>query len=422
MATITDIINKVKKPVTVTDPKVDEAAREKLITARISMLLKAPFFGTIATRMPLVNADSWCPTAATDGRHFYYNSAFVNKMPMRQVEFLVGHETLHAVYDHMGRRNGRHPRIWNFANDYCVNQDLIDQRIGEKITVVNILHDPRFKGMSSEEVYDILISEAEQRQKKSGKGDPGDELSGEILDEHLDPDNLPDEIPEIDEVEAREIRDSLRDAVLQAAAAVGADNVPAGVKRLIQDMTNPVISWQELLEQQIQSVFKDDFTWQKPSRRGWGMDAIMPGMINGHMVEVDIAMDMSGSIGSEEIKAFLSEVKGIIDSFDEYKIRLWCFDTQVYNVQEFTSENGADLLEYQPQGGGGTSFECNWEYMKENEIEPKKFIMFTDGYPGGGWGDPDYCDTVWVIKGNVNAKPPFGVWAIYEHAAAKAKH
>ena len=40
---------------------------------------------------------------------------------------------------------------------------------------------------------------------------------------------------------------------------------------------------------------------------------------------------------------------------------------------------------------------CNWNYMKDNGIEPKRFIMFTDGMPWDTWGDPDYCDTVFVI-------------------------
>jgi len=53
---------------------------EKLTTARIGLLLKAPFFGNMATRMRLVQADDWCPTAATNGRDFYYNTEFVKKL------------------------------------------------------------------------------------------------------------------------------------------------------------------------------------------------------------------------------------------------------------------------------------------------------------------------------------------------------
>jgi predicted metal-dependent peptidase len=74
----------------------------------------------------------------------------------------------------------------------------------------------------------------------------------------------------------------------------------------------------------------------------------------------------------------------------------------------------SELLDYQPQGGGGTSFEANWTFMKENEIEPKKFIMFTDGYPCGGWGDPDFVDTCFIIHGNNTIVPPFGTYAYYD--------
>ena len=86
------------------DPKLDRDVREKLITARVGLLLRASFFGNLATRLKLVNADEWCPTAATDGRNFYYNSRFVDMLKPKEIEFLFGHEVLHCVYDHFGRR------------------------------------------------------------------------------------------------------------------------------------------------------------------------------------------------------------------------------------------------------------------------------------------------------------------------------
>ena len=49
-----------------TDPKLDREVREMLVTARVGMLLRASFFGNLATRLKLVNADEWCATAALD--------------------------------------------------------------------------------------------------------------------------------------------------------------------------------------------------------------------------------------------------------------------------------------------------------------------------------------------------------------------
>jgi predicted metal-dependent peptidase len=227
--------------------------------------------------------------------------------------------------------------------------------------------------------------------------------------------------PQISDEERRAIRDELQEAVLSAAEAAGASNLPGGVKRLLSHLTAPVISWKELLEQQIQSTVKCDFSFSRPSRRSWHMDAILPGMIVGDAIEVDIAIDQSGSIGQEDARAFLSEIKGIMESYEQYKIRVWCFDTEVYNCQEFNSDNMDSIESYEPMGCGGTDFMCNWRFMRENDIQPKKFIMFTDGVPFGEWGEEEYCDTVWIIKGNENCIPPWGTWAIYEQNAKAAK-
>ena len=408
------------KSVTVTDPKVDAAAREKLVTARIGLLLRAPFFGNLATRMNLLNADEWCPTAATDGRRFYYNSEFVNSLPLKQLEFLVGHEVLHAVYDHMGRRGNRDPKLWNIADDYCVNWDLVEQRVGDKIPVA--LYDSKYKGMSAEEVYDDLYENADKINI--------DELMKRLLDEHLDGDPTDGDgdgeggdkpgngRPKLSEAEKKEIRDEIKEAVLAAAQASGAGNLPGGVKRMIKDLTEPVMNWRELLQQQIQSTVKSDFTWARPSRRSWHMDAVMPGMRPGEQIDVVIGIDTSGSITDTDLKVFLSEIKGIMEAYDEYKITVMGWDTEVNNVATFTSDNLDDISSFEPGGGGGTDPHCVWNYLQDNDIEPKKLIMFTD-FCFFGWSPNEveqYCDTVWIIKGNKSAEPEFGVFAHYEDA------
>ena len=127
-----------------TEPKIDREVREILITARVGLLLKASFFGNMATRLTLVNADEWCPTAATDGRNFYYNSRFIKMLRPKEVEFLFGHEVLHCVYDHFGRRGDRDPQLWNIADDFCVNGDLKKHNVGEFITSVPCLYDKKY--------------------------------------------------------------------------------------------------------------------------------------------------------------------------------------------------------------------------------------------------------------------------------------
>jgi predicted metal-dependent peptidase len=416
MTTTSTASKTVKGPVEV-DPKVDAMVVDKLVSARIRLLLKQPFYGNLATRLQLVNADAWCPTAATDGRRFYYNTQFINLLSPKELEFLFGHEVLHVVYDHMGRRDTRDPQLWNVAADYCVNADLIQQRIGERITKVPVLYDSKYDGMTSEEVYDDLF--------KNAKKINLNQLIKQVLDDHMDPEGSDGDgdgdkkdggngRPKISAEEQKQIRDEIKEAVLSAAQICGAGSIPSGVKRLIDSLTMPQMNWRELLAQQIQSTIKSDFTWMRPSRKGWHNSAIMPGMKPGEMIDICVAIDMSGSVSEAQLRDFFGEVTGIMSQYDDYRIHLWTFDTEVYNPQVFTQDNLSDMMNYEPQGGGGTMFECNWEWMKENGIEPKKLVFFTDGYPCGSWGDENYCDTVFIIHGPKEIEPPFGVWAHYD--------
>jgi predicted metal-dependent peptidase len=407
------------------DPKLDREVREKLITARVGLLLRASFFGNLATRLKLVNADEWCGTAATDGRHFYYNSRFIDMLKPKEVEFLFGHEVLHCVYDHFGRRGDRDPMLFNVANDYAVNGDLKKHRVGEFITSVPCLYDSKYEGKSSEEIYDDLYENAEKINMS--------DLIDKLLDDHLDGEGDSDsdsdddgdekdgrgKKPKLSAEERQKIKDEIKEAVLAAAAASdGAGNLPAGVRRLIQDMTAPKMNWREFLRMQLESTIKSDFTWMRASRRGWHMDAIMPGMKNDEMIDIAISIDASGSMGADILRDILSETQGIMDSFPAYKLHVISFDTKVYNPATYDSENLDNLVDYEIHGGGGTDFDCVFEYFKENDIQPKRHIMFTDGYPFGSWGDENYCDTVFIIHGNTNVVPPWGQHAYYEKEKA----
>jgi len=398
-----------------TDTKIDAHARERLVTARIGLLLRHSFFGNLATRLQLINADEWCSTAATDGLKFYYNSRFIMMLKTKEVEFLVGHEVLHVVYDHMGRRNDRDPQVWNIADDYAVNADLKRHKVGQFITTVPCLYEQKYDGKPAEEIYDDLMQNAQHIDI--------DSLLDQMIDDHMDGDEGEGEgdsnkkakgRPKLSPEERERIRQEVKQAIINAAQSAEAGSLPKGVERLIKQAINPIMPWRELLQINLTSAIRTDYSWMKPSRRGWHMDAVMPGMTPGEEIDVTIAIDMSGSISDSQAQQFLGEISGMMSSFDGYKLHVFCFDTSIYNPVDFTSENLDTIDTYEPQGGGGTDFDCIFDYLKENAIEPKRLVVFTDGYPCGSWGDADYCDTTWIIHGDKNPNPPFGTYAIYD--------
>ncbi len=104
MATVADAVFKIKK-------------------ARTALLFKQPFFGNLTMYLKLVDAtdSGWCPTAAVDGRNIYYNRDFLCDLADEEIQFVLAHEVMHVVFDHLGRRSHRDPQWWNMASDYVIN-------------------------------------------------------------------------------------------------------------------------------------------------------------------------------------------------------------------------------------------------------------------------------------------------------------
>jgi predicted metal-dependent peptidase len=415
------------------DPIVDAIVR-----ARVSLLFSMPFIGNLATRMDLVQADSWCNTAATDGRHFYYSRAFIKSLSQDELCFLMGHEVLHMVYDHLGRKGTRDHKIWNMANDYIVNYTLVREKIG-RMPKLGLYDDKYTDEMTSEEVYRLLEKNSVKIQLPLDMhldlagGDGNSDKDGserKVTVTVMGDGNGP---PRITEEDQQRIRNEIKSAVINTAQALGAGKVPAGVRRLLEAFTHPKMDWRTLLELHIQSQVKDDFTFQRPSKRSWssGRIIILPGQNFTKRIELMVFLDLSGSITDEMIRDFLGEVLGIMQTFEDFRLILATFDTQVYNPVVFTPENLDELLSYEAKGGGGTLFECMYEFMKDPEsagfgddfpepIEPPKLVVFTDGFPNSSWGDDNYCDTLFIIVGPNLIESPYGMSVLYDQQKVDA--
>ena len=217
---------------------------KRLIASRIRLLVNKPFIGNIITRLDLVENNTWCTTAATDGRAVYWNREFVNKLDDQELDFLFGHEVYHVVFDHMSRRGDKEPFLWNIANDFVINDLLVQEGVGRLITTVKPCYDLQYRGLYSEEVYDLL--------KKKRDENPQMDM-GNTLDQHLDGDggdntkdgSAPgskdkdgkggkgkDGPPKYSAEERKQIADEVKNAVIEAAQAAGAGNVPVSYTHL----------------------------------------------------------------------------------------------------------------------------------------------------------------------------------------------
>lgn len=398
----------------------------KLKKARISLLFGQPFWGNLVMSLPLVEAD-WLPTFAVDGRNIYYNAEFANSLTVNEIVFVLAHEVCHVVYQHLGRRGHRDPLLWNMASDYVINAMLIQEKIGtmpEKPVEVKDgehkgsqrvgLYDAKYAGWTSEAVYDDLIKRGAKKQLtldvhlelgKDGMNSDGQkQMQGQGI-----PIQISDE-------ELKKIQAEMKGKVLQAAqAAQAAGKLPAGLARMIDGLVEAKINWRDYIRECVQSQLTADYAYHRPNRRHSESDVIFPSLIREEQIDVEVSIDQSGSISAEMALDFLSEIYGITQQYNSYRIGVSTFDTKVYNRQVFTEENGEDMLNYTPKGGGGTCIPEVFNYLKKHDIQPKLLIVFTD-LEDNSHGDPNYCNTLWLINNpwNKNIVPEFGSWVRYE--------
>lgn len=389
---------------------MQKTAEERITQSRVRLLMTKPFFGNLAVRLRIEDASDYIPTAATDGRRFMFNRTFVDNLTDPMLDFLVGHEVLHCVFDHMEARGDRLPRLYNAAADFNINMTLVEQNIGEPITSEKLdggsmCLDWKYKGWNSYEIYDDLFENAKDAEGMDVHlevAEPGDE----------DGDSKGVKI-EMSEEERKQLADEIKQATIQAAQAAG-EGVPEVIKRMINELVTPKMDWRDVLRTQLESSIKSDFTFMRPSKRSG--DVIFPGMNRDEELNICVALDTSGSISQDMLRDFLSEVGGIMDQYSSYRIHVLQFDTNVYGAEDFTSDDGRSIAEYELVGGGGTDFDVVFNYLAQEDITPDQLVMFTDGYPWGSWGNPDYCDTLFVIHGDPKRRitSPWGATVHYE--------
>lgn len=391
----------------------NDPVHKAVVDAKIYLLIKQPFIGAISSRLEFISTDQ-IPTAATDGRKIYYNPEFFKTLTKGQVVFVIAHEILHVVYDHIFRRGNRNPLVWNMAIDYIVNYTLIKNNIGT--IPENVLFDEKYSDeYTSEELYEKLLKDKVEIVNTSfdihldGPGDTSDAEGKSNVDVEIVGSKISKE-------DIEDIRNEIKSIIFGVRSSMNAGNIPAGIERLIEKLTEPKVDWRDVISNFIKSSIKVDYNFKNPSNNSWIYNVIIPTFDTGEEISAHIFIDASGSISNEQLADFLGEIHNIATTFDNFHLTVSSFDTKVYNTKEYTLENISELSEYKVKGGGGTSFECIFDYLKERNINPKTLIIFTDGYPCGSWGDPNYCnETIFLINNNdKKIKAPFGVTVRYE--------
>lgn len=377
-------------------------AEDKILAARTALMWDHPFFGALAVRLNTIDAtdDPRIDTMATDGRNLFFDRKFVDGLKKPELVFVLAHEVMHNALEHHIRRQTRDPKRWNVACDFAINGELAGAKVGTMPK--GGLIDTAYTGLSAEEIY-RLLPEQDGGGPGAGQGgqDPGG--CGAVLDA----------APAHDEAALAEARAEMQTAVRQAAniaKAANAGSLPAAVQRLVDELLKPKVDWRSVLRRFVDESTTRDFAWSRPNRRLVPHGIITPGTISDGVSHIVIAVDTSGSIDGEILRAFAAEINGAFCEGAVDRITVIYADAAVQHVEEF--ETGDELVLH-PAGGGGTAFSDTFRRIERDYPDARACIYLTDLYVSD-FGQEPSMPVLWGVYGDprsfdqLSAKVPFG--------------
>lgn len=348
----------------------------KISQAKTLLLLKYPFFGTLASKLELIQNDD-IQSFRSNGVKLEYNGEFLDLLEIFEMETVLANGAMHAALSYESRKNNRSTWLWQLATDYAINDMLFSNGF---VMPLEAHYSQRFSGLYAEEIYaylkeDILRDELEYEADNEDEIKPQDEQEEQLFD-----------------AEAK--------ALLQAELQSGEEI--AAIERFFHLLSDGKINWRDELKSAIEHFHKDNYTLLPPSKKLLYAGIYLPSCISEHFRLV-VAIDGSGSIDETLLNEFLSEISHLSNIMKNYEIELLVCDDKINMHKTFYS---GDILEVDLNGSGGaTDFRPVFEFIQEHFNDVKLLLYFTDLEGIFPTLEPEY-EVKWVSKNRTDI--PFG--------------
>jgi predicted metal-dependent peptidase len=361
------------------EEKAINKAKLKLFTSK-----DTAFFSNLLAQLKIEWVEH-ISTAATNGTHLYLNKDFVTSLNINELIGLLLHEVYHCALDHMNRAKSADLdyQIYNIAADYVINNQL--DNMGYKLPEIGLI-DHKYDGWSTRQVYDDIYDNADKIP------------SGFEIDIIME---TPEGVSESEHHE--EVLTNVIKAVTQARLSNQHGSIPGEIARRVEDIVNPKLPWEAILQDYMNAYKKEDYTWSRPNKRFWP-DVYLPSMRSESLDQITVGLDVSGSISQKDLNAFMAEVRYIKDILQPRKLRIMSFDTKVRADNTF--EEGESIEDFVAYGGGGTNINPLIKSVRAEE--PEIVLIFTDGE----FDMPDlskvHSDMYWIKIGSYKFNPTKG--------------
>lgn len=397
--------------------------------ARSRVLLRHPFFGSIAMRLQPV-ADPKAEKFWTDGLRVGYNPDWIETVKPDEAVLGLAKAALHTGLGHTLRMGNRQSEPWRQACDHVVWNLLAsaDLPVSDADKAVAL----PYAGKSVEQVYQLLISLPKQdtgqnpqgggqggsnpnqpggnRQGQQNSAENGSQAGGGSGLCEVRPTPAPDtaDAPTLTEQDA--------DSMLAQAAAMAKScgkEPPGALQQLIVERLKPTVDWRRELRDHVSKAAKIDYTWSKPNRRHIWRGLYLPSLDGEETGTIVVMVDLSSSISRAEERRFLSELETIREDIQPRETVIIPFTSVVRDEDVRTLQADEPLNAYWPRGGG-TDFAAPFEAMARQAAgQPADAVVVLTDMCCSRYADDPHIPVLWASTGPLDPdgpyhKPPYG--------------
>lgn len=370
----------------------ENEAEFKLTKTKIQLLKENPFYAYLSLFLKFKEDKTMDTMGVDKDGNLYYSKEFVEGLSIDELKGVFIHEILHLSFLHLLRLGSRERLLWNIATDITANSIITQNNFNlpkgcfipdsqDKINVFGqVIKDISTK--TAEQIYDEFNVKVMHIKMKGCGGNSNTQFPENAkhenyegsFDNHIQSEGM-------SESEKRDEENLWKGRVEEAyTSAKMRGDIPKGIERLIGKLHESQINWRTLLQRYILSYLPYDYTYSKPNKKSVSTGYYMPDYLK-EKIKVVVAVDVSGSIGQEELNDFISEVVGMARAYRErITFRFLSHDTEVQSNYLIENGNIEKIKQIQIKGGGGTSHISTFDYIKEKEKETKVAVFFTDGY------------------------------------------
>jgi predicted metal-dependent peptidase len=387
---------------------------EKLEKAKVKLMLDHPYFGTVASSLALKENNALL-TFVSHEEEIEYNSEYLERLSVDEVEFVIANGAMHSVLKHQERALGRTKWLWQTATDYVINNMLVQNGM-QPPEYAN--YEPKFQGMYAEEVYEILRSEMmqhiddaltqEQESEQITQSDDSTsqtlhmheqkELSQNAKESQNEQDHQSDTSQELSSNEIEALKEHF-EHIFEKHKRQG--TLPKNLKFVVPEYFSHQVNWREFLYGYIASYAKSSYSFSPPNMKYLYRGVYLPSL-SSDLLRIVVAIDTSGSVDETLLATFLGEVSSIMQQYPHYEIDLITADAKIQSHRVFLPGTS---LTYEISGGGGTDFRPVFEYIEKEISYPRVLLYFTDGQGRFPQNEPSY-DVLWIMSDEVQV--PFG--------------